>query len=58
MEVHVAEETEVLFIAGHSSGRNLIYFILDDGPRTTDFFFQLKQPCFLFISYNGIAICK
>ena len=42
MEVNVAEETEVLFIAGHSSGRNLIYFILDDGPRTTDFFFQLK----------------
>ena len=41
MEVNVAEETEVLFIAGHSSGRNLIYFILDDGPRTTDFFFQL-----------------
>ena len=38
MEVNVAEETEVLFISGHSSGRNLIYYILDDGPRTTDFF--------------------
>ena len=38
--MNVAEETEVLFISGHSSGRNLIYYILDDGPRTTDFFFN------------------
>lgn len=46
--MNVAEETEVLFIAGHSSGRNLIYFILDDGPRTTDFFFPTKVALFSF----------
>ena len=48
MEVNVAEETEVLFIAGHSSGRNLIYFILDDGPRTTEFFFSTEVALFSF----------
>lgn len=55
LKVRVAEEIEMLF-QGHSIGKNLIYLVVDDGPKTSDIF--KCSVFFLLMSHNDVAISK